>query len=268
MRGFRLGNACHRFLMGFLPCQPTKCLCTSANKSNTNKIAEGAASVRDLDAYRQLDKLDFMTAAKMLFTTPPKKKKFGVFLQAFLALSGWISISCNSSFAACLHWVILCCSGIFGGSVRRYEIKRMEAEAEVKKKQTEEVEKAKEQEALALEEEKRKSDPELLEVKVRLDALEEAVKGIAVESKKGIAVESKKPSASELTKDRESTWKEKLQTGTSKSVSKSQDSTTVASDRLPDLNSGSTKPDPSQKRVTGPNPAINDQLHDPQKGKS
>lgn len=29
------------------------------------------------DAYRQLQNLDFMTAAKILFTTPPKRKKFG-----------------------------------------------------------------------------------------------------------------------------------------------------------------------------------------------
>ncbi|KAF9594161.1 hypothetical protein IFM89_028818 [Coptis chinensis] len=75
-----------------------------------------------------------------------------------------------------------------------------------------------------------------------------------------------KPSASELTKDQENTEKENLQTVTSKFESKSQDSTTVASDRCRDLNSGSSKPDPSQKRVTGPNPAINDQI-DLQKGK-
>ncbi|KAF9613391.1 hypothetical protein IFM89_008221 [Coptis chinensis] len=132
-------------------------------------------------------------------------------------------------------------------------------EAGVKKKQAEEVEKAKELEALVLEEEKRKYDPALLEVKVRLDALEEAVKGIAVEPKK--------PSASELTKDQENTEKENLQTVTSKFESKSQDSTTVASDRCRDLSSGSSKPDPSEKQVTGPNPAINDQIG-LQKGKS
>ncbi|MFS7907233.1 hypothetical protein Hanom_Chr01g00068871 [Helianthus anomalus] len=38
---------------------------------------KGDRSFTHHDLYRDLEKLDFMTAAKILFTTPPKQKKFG-----------------------------------------------------------------------------------------------------------------------------------------------------------------------------------------------
>ena len=60
-----------------------RAFCHTNNKLTTNADHNAYASVRDYEAYRQLDKLDFMTAAKILFTTPPKKKKFGYLLASF-----------------------------------------------------------------------------------------------------------------------------------------------------------------------------------------
>lgn len=82
MRGFGLGNVRRSLLTGAIRGQPWRFQCTSTtnNNSNTkNKSVEGGkeASIRDFDVYRQVDNLDFMTAAKILFTTPLKKKKFG-----------------------------------------------------------------------------------------------------------------------------------------------------------------------------------------------
>lgn len=48
----------------------------SVASSNNGEKAESSISTYN-EAYKQLDKLDFMTAAKILFTGPPKKKKFG-----------------------------------------------------------------------------------------------------------------------------------------------------------------------------------------------
>ncbi|KAK9280778.1 hypothetical protein L1049_003667 [Liquidambar formosana] len=134
------------------------------NKNGNDKAGE--ASAGELDAYRQLDKLDFMTAAKILFTTPPKKKKFGIdfhLVQFFFACLPSLAVYLVAKYA-------------------RYEIRRMEAEVELKKK-AEEEKKAKEMETSAAEKEMG-SDPELLQVKMRLEKLEETVKEIAVESKK------------------------------------------------------------------------------------
>jgi hypothetical protein len=53
---------------------------TKPNNNNNNKsISEKTESnvSKSDDVYRQLDNLDFMKAAKILFTDPPKKKKFG-----------------------------------------------------------------------------------------------------------------------------------------------------------------------------------------------
>lgn len=49
---------------------------SNINNKGGSEQADGSLSTYD-EAYRQLDKLDFMTAAKILFTTPPKKRKFG-----------------------------------------------------------------------------------------------------------------------------------------------------------------------------------------------
>ncbi|KAJ9549118.1 hypothetical protein OSB04_021661 [Centaurea solstitialis] len=102
------------------------------------------------DSYRDLDKLDFMTAAKILFTTPPKQKKFGL-------VSSVSAVYLVAQYA-------------------RHEMKKMDAELE--KKQVEEAKKTKAAEGEALQ-----SNPQLLEVKERLDSLEKTVKEIMTESK-------------------------------------------------------------------------------------
>ncbi|KAJ4950074.1 hypothetical protein NE237_026906 [Protea cynaroides] len=48
------------------------------SKRNNNENSNKDAAIEDDDVYNQLEKLDFMTAAKILFGTPPKKRKFGV----------------------------------------------------------------------------------------------------------------------------------------------------------------------------------------------
>ncbi|KAH7671876.1 hypothetical protein IHE45_09G016700 [Dioscorea alata] len=131
--------------------------------------------------YRQLDNLDFTTAAKILFTEPPKKKKFGFdfhLVQFFFACMPSLAVYLVAQYA-------------------RYEIRRMEAEVE-KKKKAEEEEKAKEAESVAEED-----DSKLSKVLVRLDALEETVKEI---------VDSKKPSETDLSKDQSTAKKDKSAT--------------------------------------------------------
>lgn len=117
-------------------------------------------------AYRQLEKLDFMTAARILFTDPPKKKNFGIdfhLVQLFFACMPSLAVYLVAQYA-------------------RYEMRRMEAELEQKK--LEEEKKLKEMEEETPEEEEVDSVKDLSEVKVRLDKLEEAVKEIVVEAKK------------------------------------------------------------------------------------
>lgn len=143
----------------------TKPISTTNNNNNNEKVGE--PSVRDIDAYRQLDKLDFTTAAKILFTTPPKKKKFGIdfhLVQLFFVLMPSFAVYLVAQYA-------------------RYEMRKMDAELELKRK-AEEENKAKELELSATEEKEKGSDPELSNVKERLEKLEEAIKEIAVESKK------------------------------------------------------------------------------------
>ncbi|XP_020600363.1 uncharacterized protein LOC110039583 [Phalaenopsis equestris] len=126
-------------------------------------MAEEAAA--RAEAYRQLENLDFKSAAKILFTTPPKRKKFGLdfhLVQLFFA--------CLPSFAVYLV-----------AQYARSEIRRMEAEAEQKKKLADEEDKTKITELTPT---KDLSNNELSEVKIRLDALEEAVKEIVDERKK------------------------------------------------------------------------------------
>ncbi|CAL5444188.1 unnamed protein product [Camellia sinensis] len=138
------------------------------NNNNGSEKIDGSLTNYD-ETYRHLDKLDFMTAAKILFTTPPKKKKFGVRFP-----SGAILL-CLPAFIGC----------IFGGSIcsPRNE-KNGGKELELKKKAEEEA-KAKEIELNASKEkEAGGSDPELLEVKERINKLEAAVKEIVVKTKK------------------------------------------------------------------------------------
>ncbi|KAF3665357.1 hypothetical protein FXO37_11057 [Capsicum annuum] len=79
----------------------TSCSNNGKVSSNSNKEVENAVALSRKDAYKQLETLDFMTAAKMLFTEPPKKKKFGYFYKGFsltfyrtVCLLVCISISC------------------------------------------------------------------------------------------------------------------------------------------------------------------------------
>lgn len=141
------------------------------NNNNGSKVVnanESSSSSSRVDASKDIYNLDFMTAAKILFSDTPKKKKFGIdfhLVQLFFACLPSLAVYLVAQYA-------------------RYEMRRMEAELEVKKKAEDEA-KAKEMELLALEEEKKKaSDPHLLEVKVRLEKLEETVKEIVDESKK------------------------------------------------------------------------------------
>ncbi|KAF3457507.1 hypothetical protein FNV43_RR02165 [Rhamnella rubrinervis] len=140
-------------------------ICSKPSTSNnTNKAG---LSLTNYDtAYQQFDKLDFLTAAKILFTGPLRKGNLGL-------ISTWY----NSSLYACLLWVyqFTCLTVYLVAQYARYEIRRMEEELEQKKK-IEEEEKAKKVELAANDEKEAGSIPELLEVKERLDKLEETVK--------------------------------------------------------------------------------------------
>ncbi|XP_074312719.1 uncharacterized protein LOC141648134 [Silene latifolia] len=121
-----------------------------------------------LDAYRDLDDLNFTKAAKILFSSSsPKKKKFGFdfhLVQLFFALMPSLAVYLVAKYS-------------------RYQMRKMEAELELKKK-AEEEKKAKEMEATAADEKEPETNSELLKVKERLEALEATIKEIAVETKK------------------------------------------------------------------------------------
>lgn len=140
---------------------------TKPNNNNNKNISEKTESngSKSDDAYRQLDNLDFTKAARILFTDPQKKKKFG------------LDFHLVQLFFTCLPSLAVYLVALYA----RHEMKKMDAELEKKKK--EEEEKAKEEELKAIEE-KAQSESELVEVKERLGKLEEAVEEIAVESRK------------------------------------------------------------------------------------
>lgn len=132
-------------------------LCTN---NNSNKPSIESKSLTHHDSYRDLDKLDFMTAAKILFTTPPKQKKFGLdfhLVQLFFVCLPSLAVYLVAQYA-------------------RHEMKKMDAQLE--KMKIEEAKKVK-----AAEEDVMKSNPQLLEVKERLDSLEKTVKEMVTESK-------------------------------------------------------------------------------------
>ncbi|KAE8690438.1 deSI-like protein [Hibiscus syriacus] len=178
---FRARNASALFSIHF----KTRSFCStikdSKNKNNNSDIVDGKIESNlstFTESYRQLDNLNFMTAAKILFTQPPKKKKFGIdfhLVQLFFACMPSLAVYLVAQYA-------------------RYEMRKMEAELEEKKKQEESKMKQEEAKMKQEEEERDKEgeqiamDPELSEVKVRLGKLEEAVREIAVESKKQSAV--------------------------------------------------------------------------------
>lgn len=81
---------------------------TKPTSNNSISVSENNAVESNVSndynqAYKQLDKLDFVTAAKMLFTDPPKKKKFGYCFAFF-------GISCRSY----CFWVLLGFKLLFG----------------------------------------------------------------------------------------------------------------------------------------------------------
>lgn len=152
--------------------KPTK---KGNNSSISDKVESGVAKYDE--AYQQLDKLDFMTAAKILFNEPPKQKKFGIdfhLVQLFFVCLPSLAVYLVAQYA-------------------RSEMRKMDAELERKKK--EEEKKAKEMELKAIEEEEARANNKILEVKERLEKLEEAVKEIVVATKKHSGDESAKQAA-------------------------------------------------------------------------
>lgn len=120
------------------------------------------------EQYKALNNIDFMTAAKILFTDPPEKKKYGLdfhLVQLFFVCLPSLAVYLVAQYA-------------------RSEMKKMDAELELKK-QAEFEAKAKEMELKAAEEKAAAaSDPRLLEVKERLAKLEETMKEIVAGSKR------------------------------------------------------------------------------------
>ncbi|KAK6127881.1 hypothetical protein DH2020_038389 [Rehmannia glutinosa] len=142
---------------------------TTIDNSRSNNGPSSSASLSNYnDQYKALGNLDFMTAAKILFSDPPKKKTFGLdfhLVQLFFVCLPSLAVYLVAQYA-------------------RSEMRKMDAELE-KKKQAEFEAQAKEMERKAAEEKAAAaSNPELLEVKERLDKLEVTVKEIVVESKK------------------------------------------------------------------------------------
>ncbi|CAJ1951381.1 unnamed protein product [Sphenostylis stenocarpa] len=143
--------------------------CTSTRNSN-NSNNDNKNIIVD-ERYRMLENLDMMTAAKILFTDPPKKKKFGFdfhLVQFFFACLPSLAVYLVAQYA-------------------HYEKRKLEVDMANRRKLKEEEEakeKEKEMELNPQEENEEKSDPQLSELKVRLEKLEEAVKEIVVETKK------------------------------------------------------------------------------------
>ncbi|XWS20515.1 hypothetical protein CRYUN_Cryun31cG0108300 [Craigia yunnanensis] len=220
---FRARNACARFSTHF----KTRPFCSTIKDSNNNKnnnkdnvVGKIESNVSTFnESYRQLEYLDFMTAAKILSTHPPNKKKFGIdfhLVQLFFA--------CMLSLGA-----------------------RGEKEARRKaKRKQEEEEKAKDVEQIA-------TDPELLEVKVRLGKLEEVVKEIFVESEK--------QSAGSITKSRQNA----SEPGEDKS--KSESSSSMEQDKVTKQKSTEQIPsaDPGKVRSLSP---VSDASQKDQKGEN
>ncbi|KAL6563164.1 hypothetical protein OROHE_005751 [Orobanche hederae] len=154
---------------------PTRPFCSSTRNNKPTAVDDSNGSSSDRSSlggyneqYKALDNLDFIKAAKILFSDPPKKKIFGLdfhLVQLFFVCLPSLAVYLVAQYA-------------------RGEMRKMDAELE-KKKQAEFETQAKEMELKAAEEKAAAaSSPELLEVKERLDKLEVAIKEIVVESKK------------------------------------------------------------------------------------
>ncbi|KAL4584606.1 hypothetical protein LXL04_009210 [Taraxacum kok-saghyz] len=112
--------------------------------STNNKVTiepKSDGSLTHHDSYRDLDKLDFMTAAKILFTTPPKQKKFGLdfhLVQLFFVCLPSLAVYLVAQYA-------------------RHEMKKMDAELERRQMEEAKKMKLKEEEVLG-------TNPQLLEM--------------------------------------------------------------------------------------------------------
>ncbi|KAL0463967.1 UNVERIFIED_CONTAM: hypothetical protein Slati_0284300 [Sesamum latifolium] len=141
---------------------------TSDSGNSSNNVSSSTPSLSTYsEQYKALGNLDFMTATKILFSESPKKKKFGLdfhLVQLFFACLPSLAVYLVAQYA-------------------RSEMRKMDAELE-RKKQADFEAQAKELELKAAEEKAAAaSNPELLEVKERLDKLEVAVKEIVVTKK-------------------------------------------------------------------------------------
>ncbi|CAM8999492.1 unnamed protein product [Rhodiola kirilowii] len=148
----------------------SRALCTSKPGMSEEEMDEAAKRRK---AYRQLENLDFMTATKIMLTVPPKRKKFGLDFH--------------------LWQLFVCCLPSLASQ-----------ELEKKRKAEEEAN------AIKLAEEKlRGPEGQILEVKDRLEKLENAIKVIVVEVKKESATNKRgeeataSPSELDGNKDRE-----------------------------------------------------------------
>ncbi|XP_061342499.1 uncharacterized protein LOC133288701 [Gastrolobium bilobum] len=149
----------------------TTSFCSDAKSTSSNPAKKMNSDIIADERYRQLENLDMTTAAKILFSDPSKKKEFGFDFHLW------------QFFVACLPSLAV----YLVAQYSRYRMRTMEVEVEQKRKQKEEEEakeKEKETELNPPEEKEAKSDPQLSEVKVRLEKLEETVKEIVVETKK------------------------------------------------------------------------------------
>ncbi|KAL8502036.1 hypothetical protein ACS0TY_021243 [Phlomoides rotata] len=153
---------------------PNRPFCSAArnSKPTTNNGSSSSSSPPSLsnydEQYKALNNLNFWTAAEIVFNKTPKKKKFGLdfhLVQLFFVCLPSLAVYLVAQYA-------------------RSEMKKMDAELE-RKKQTEFEAQAKQMELNAAEEKaKVASNPALMEVKDRLDKLEQIIKEIVVEPKK------------------------------------------------------------------------------------
>ncbi|XP_013628060.1 PREDICTED: uncharacterized protein LOC106334297 [Brassica oleracea var. oleracea] len=146
---------------------------TESSAVAQNSETESVISRYD-ETYKKLDKLDFVTAAKILFSAPPKKNKFWV-----LSLLDWHIV----------QFIIVCLPSLAVYLVAQYARRKMKIVDAVSfhflfitkliSREKEEAEKK------ALEEEAAtKSQDELMEMKQRLRKIEETINEIVLEAKK------------------------------------------------------------------------------------
>ncbi|EOA35709.1 hypothetical protein CARUB_v10020936mg [Capsella rubella] len=140
------------------------------DKTTESSAAQTETSVSRYDeTYKKLDKLDFVTAAKILFTEPPKTNKFGF---------DWHVV----------QFIIVCLPSVAVYLVAQYarrKMKIMDAELGEKNRKEEEKKEKEEAEQKALQKEAAtKSQDELMEMKARLGKIEETIKDIVLEAKK------------------------------------------------------------------------------------